>query len=949
MTYKASFSFYFILLWSVGLGLAQQCPQAPVLSPSKELNLFSEEQEFELGEIAAAQLSYDLHVIEDDALAGRLKQIGDRLLTQMPPSRARFRFYLLDSSSANAFALPGGRIYVNRKLITTVRSEDELAGVVAHEMGHQLVHHSALQWSQIFHDAFGTTKLGDRADIEDKFHQALDVYRTKRGIFAHAFRGERAQIEADQVAVYAVSRSGYAPQAWVDFWDRLTESQGRKGSWISDLFGTTRPDSKRLREIIKSLGAIPASCIASTTHSPSADFERWQTAVRNYTGFGKKESLHKVVMRRRLEPVLREDIRLFRFSPDGKYLLAQDDTSIFVLTRDPLALLFRIDARRAHDAQFSPDSRSVVFYSHGLRVERWNISEQRLEDIDEVYVFQGCEQSALSPDGRYLACIRANRDTYFPLDLLLFDVDTGDPVFTKKGFIGPTGVYQIYSAIFVSWSSRRPLAAMAFSPDGRYLLVGRPEVHLLLDMKSLAEISVPGTVRKVTSATFAFVGPERIVGANSDNLEQASLVRFPSGEIISSDIPIGGRVLSPVSKGSYVLVRPLQKAPVGLMDLETKKIFMASRTNALDIYEKTFVNERANGEIGLYTQAGERPIATVALPLSPLARLSSAAVAPGLNAIALSERTRGALWDLNSGERLLYIRGFRGAYFEGGNVFFNFAPLDLSTLRVLKGQSEKEVRRLRAEEPGNSLARADLGTRSIVPIREMKRRVHVRHFGSVVLTWTPEDDDKPRNNITLEAHDSRTDALLWSRYYPKAFPGIEGALGSDTAVFAWELGTRGAKDELKDDPEAKKMVNAVKENEGSYLVEVVDLRTGKARAKFPIETGHGSFQARAFYAAGSTLLMLDDQQRVLLYSLKGVRLGRLFGGDAGLSPDGSKVVVEREPGRLAVYDVAGLRQRDELTFGARVSFADFSPDGKRLIVLTDDQTVFVLDVDKTAN
>ncbi len=946
MTYKVLWLFFFIFLWSVGLGFAQPCPQAPVLSPSKELNLFSEEQEIEFGEIVAAKISYSLHVIEDDAFAGRLQVIGDRLRAQMPPSRLRFRFYLLDSPEANAFALPGGRIYVNRKLITMLRSEDELAGVLAHEMGHQLAHHTALQWSRIFHETLGVTQLGDRSDIEEKYNQVVDIWNTKRGIIDSTSRRDKEQIGADQVAVYGTARAGYAPQAMADFWERLTESKGHKGGWFSDLFGASRFDSKRLAEIVKNLGVIPTTCIVATTPASSADFQRWQDAVRHYTGFGKKEVLHKVVLKRQLDPVLREDIRHFQFSPDGKYLLAQDHTSIFVLTRDPLAVSFHIDARDAHDAHFSPDSRYVVFYTRGLRVERWNIAEQRLDDIDEVYVFNGCEQSALSPDGLYLACIRANRESYFPMDLLLIDVNSGNSVFTKKGFIGPTGVYQIYSSLLLYWSKGQPLAAMAFSPDGRYLLAGRAEAHLLVDLKSMAEVSVPGNLRRVTSVTFAFVGSDRIVGADSDNLEKASLVRFPSGEVISSDIPIGGRALFPVSKGSYVLVRPLQKAPVGLMDLESKKIFMASRTDALDIYDGTFVNERTNGEIGFYTQAGQKPVAALALPLSPLARLSTAAVSPSQNAIALSERARGAIWNLNTGERLFYVRGFRGAYFDGGNIFLNFAPPDQFTLRSLKGQSDKELRKARAEEPGNSLARADVATRSIVPIREMKRRVHVRQFGSVVLTWAPEDDDKPRNNINLEAHDSRTDTLLWSRRYPKAFPAIDGAVGSDTAVFAWELGTRGAKDELKDDPEAKKLVNVIKETEGSYLVEVVDLRSGKALAKFPIETGHGSFEARSFTASGSNLLMLDDQQRILLYSFKGQRLGRLFGGDAALSPDGSKLAVEREPGRLVLYDVAGLHQRDEFTFGARVSFADFSLDGKRLIVLTDDQTVFVLDVDK---
>src|SRR5689334_21372850 len=87
---------------------AQQCPQAPVLSPSKEVNLFNEEQESQLGDIFAEQLAYSLHVIEDPAIAAYLDRVGQKLLAQMPASKLKFRFSVVDSPDANAFAIAGG-------------------------------------------------------------------------------------------------------------------------------------------------------------------------------------------------------------------------------------------------------------------------------------------------------------------------------------------------------------------------------------------------------------------------------------------------------------------------------------------------------------------------------------------------------------------------------------------------------------------------------------------------------------------------------------------------------------------------------------------------------------------------------------------------------------------------------------------------------------------------
>jgi WD40 repeat protein len=64
-----------------------------------------------------------------------------------------------------------------------------------------------------------------------------------------------------------------------------------------------------------------------------------------------------------------------KFSPDAEYSLAQDDASIFVLANDPLEFLFRIDAAEAHQAQFSPGSKRILFLTQGLRVEEWNIDD----------------------------------------------------------------------------------------------------------------------------------------------------------------------------------------------------------------------------------------------------------------------------------------------------------------------------------------------------------------------------------------------------------------------------------------------------------------------------------------------------------------------------------------------------------------------------------------------
>ena len=918
---------------------AQEC-SPPALKPSHGLNLFDEKQEYDLGEIFAQHISFLLHVIEDDEVAGRLQALGNRLVSQMPATKLHFRFFVVDSPQANAFAIPGGRVYVTRRLITTVRSEDELAGVIGHEMGHQLAHHGALDWSRIFNEVLGITSVKDRADIEEKFNQYLDIYRTK-GSGAARNNEEHEQTGADQVAIYAVARAGYSPQAVIDFWDRFADTKGNKGTWFSDFFGTMRPESKRLREFVKGLSSLPKGCIQPPVAAPDG-FLQWQTTVKNYNGFGKKEFLHHVLLKRSLDPPLRSDVRNFRFSADGKYLLAQDSSGIFVLTSEPLTSLFHIDARDALAATFSPDSHYVVVPSDGLRVERWNIAEHRLEDVREPYIYRGCLQSAFSPDGAYLACLRPDQETVFPLTFTLYDTDTSNAILTKKDAVGPIdSTRAILSALsfYYRGETKRHFANMIFFPDGRYLMFSSSTHSLLIDLGSRAELKMPGSLHRVIQHSFAFVGSDKVVGADDANLQEASIVKVPTGEVVAEHIHIGGRSLYPVTQGSFAIVRPMLKAPLGIMDFEAKKIVRGSHTDATDVFGDVVVSERVNGEVGLYHLRDEKPFATFVLPKAPLGHLSAASVAPHAAAISISQMTRGAVWNLQTGEQMAFGPGFRGSFFDKDSVYMDFVAHEQFEELPKEGETWADVRRREAEKDGDVLGRLDLATHSATPISTFKKRTHAQQFGSVLLTSTPADDDQPRKDVTLEAREVQTGKILWSRFFKKGFPWIQG--DSEFGVFVWNLATKEAKEELRDSPEAKQLADKVWESASSYLVELVDLRTGSVIGEFPIDTGNTSFAAREFLASGGIMVMVDSNYRISLYSYKGERKGHLFGGAVALSPDGRRICAEREPGRLVLYDVEGLQELDEMTFGSRVAYVGFTPDSSAFVVLTADQTAYV--------
>src|SRR6267154_1411509 len=128
----------------------QTCP-APVLpSVDPHSDIFSPQQETDLGDALAEQVQRDFLVIDDPDLTNYLQRVGDRVLGLSQMNGMKVRFFLFDLPTANAFSLPGGRIYVSRKIVGFLHGEDELASVLGHELGHVLSKQPAIAMTQGF-------------------------------------------------------------------------------------------------------------------------------------------------------------------------------------------------------------------------------------------------------------------------------------------------------------------------------------------------------------------------------------------------------------------------------------------------------------------------------------------------------------------------------------------------------------------------------------------------------------------------------------------------------------------------------------------------------------------------------------------------------------------------------------------------------------------------------
>jgi Putative Zn-dependent protease, contains TPR repeats len=937
---------------------AQQPCQPPALvAPSPESNMFTEEQEADLGDAMAERAEKNYRIIEDETVTAYLNQIGQRLVRHLPPNNLRFRFAVVDLPDANAFVLPGGRVYVTRKLIALAKNEDEIAGVIGHEIGHALAHHSALRMTRIFRELLGVTQLKDRRDVFDKYNQYVEnIARMSKGLRQSA-SSEKNQLMADQISLFAAAAAGYEPQGLANLFDRMTENKGDTGSFFSDLFGTTRPEAKRVREMLKDAATVSPACIEAHSASLVEEFQRWQSAIVNYTGLGRKESLHGVVKKITLEPPLRGDINLLRFSPDGRYVLAQDDSGINVLRHEPFAPLFRIDAPEALPAQFSPDSQDVVFTTDALRVEVWSIAEQKLKSAREMFIRKGCLQSLVSPDGKTLACLDTD------LDLNLYDVQTGQVVIQKKSFYTPDlrtiQLFQLLATLqsedfaFSDFISKFDWITMHFSPDGRYFAAGTrgtyygatgygqvqvegsliiyPKSSVVVNQSAFAfdfttrqPVSLGGSLKKLIVGGFVFVGPDRLFGLDREDPKNSALVTFPAGTVIDR-VPMTAHKLDAPTRGNYLLIRPMKEYAVAAVDLTTKTIFKSYKKAAFDFYDQEFIAELLNGEIGLYGAAKNDLHAKVMLPRNPLGRLRAATLSADWQWLAVSERSRGAVWNLANGERLFHMRGFRGSHFGNDAMLYADFP--------------------KLEKVERSVARLDLRRSEAVAGPDIKEE-HLTQYGPFAVTLKPaKEGGSYRENVTLEVSNVENGVVLWSRPFAKEAPQIWVDTPGQTMTLAWTVSSEAAKAIIKGDAALSQRLVTIKEKEGDYLLVALDARTGKERGRLFVETGKGSFRITSIQAAGDWIVISDTLNRVLVYALaSGEQKGKVFGGHAAISPESRLLAVENEAGKLTIYDLASMEKRDQLIFSSPVSLARFSADGRKLFALTANQAAYVLDV-----
>jgi predicted Zn-dependent protease len=205
------------------------CARNPV-SGRPEVTLVSAEQERRIGQEEAEKVEAQIGLLDDARLTAYLDALGQRLARESPRQDVAYRFHVVDMAEPNAFALPGGYVYVSRGLLALMNAEDELAGVVGHEIAHVAARHSVQQMSRqgpiaaLFGIASGIAGLvvplaGDIIGGIGDLTQGL--------IFAPYSRSQ--ETEADRVGQDIAARAGWDPAAL----SRALATLGREADLMS--------------------------------------------------------------------------------------------------------------------------------------------------------------------------------------------------------------------------------------------------------------------------------------------------------------------------------------------------------------------------------------------------------------------------------------------------------------------------------------------------------------------------------------------------------------------------------------------------------------------------------------------------------------------------------------------------------------------------------------------
>jgi predicted Zn-dependent protease len=272
----------------------------PALIGKRDINkgsiqFYSIEREVAIGRQLAAEVDRSSKVINDPLITEYVNRIAQNVVLHSD-SKVPFTIKVIDSQEVNAFALPGGFLYVNRGLMEAADNEAEVAGVIAHEIAHVAARHGMEQASK--------GELFNYLSIPLIFLGGIGGYAIRQGLglavplsFLKFSRG--AEKEADRLGAQYMWASGYDPNALITFFEKLQAKNKKKPGTLSKLFSTHPMTGDRITEVRELIAQFPERGEYQISSSEFGQVKSRIVAIGGATrGSGRDESGRPTLKRR---------------------------------------------------------------------------------------------------------------------------------------------------------------------------------------------------------------------------------------------------------------------------------------------------------------------------------------------------------------------------------------------------------------------------------------------------------------------------------------------------------------------------------------------------------------------------------------------------------------------------------------------------------------------------
>jgi len=210
----------------------------------KSLILISTSDEVSIGQSMSKEVDSQNKVIADPIVENYINGLGQKLAGLSDRTDLQYHFKVLESSDINAFACPGGYIYVYSGLLKTMNNEAQLAGVMAHEIGHVVARHSVKRLQQVLGiQVLLSIALGQSSEITQ---QAVS---TGVGVILQGYSRDN-EYEADYDGALYMTKAGYNPQGMIQLFQKLVEMEkDRKTTALDKLFESHPPSTDRITRV----------------------------------------------------------------------------------------------------------------------------------------------------------------------------------------------------------------------------------------------------------------------------------------------------------------------------------------------------------------------------------------------------------------------------------------------------------------------------------------------------------------------------------------------------------------------------------------------------------------------------------------------------------------------------------------------------------------------------